>query len=69
MCMDSWSLLVVKAPTKVGKTLYAIEWVEPEEFSEKIHEYDASNGDIPKTFYNDINEAWDYIEKKYGKFS
>lgn len=64
----AWMLLVTKAASKVGKTLRAVEYVEPEEYSEKAHEFDSSDGDIPKIFFDDINDGWDYIEKKYGKF-
>lgn len=63
-----WSFLVTKAASKVGKTLRGVEFVEPEDYTENIHEYDASGDDIPKTYFDDIDDAWEYIEKKYGKF-
>lgn len=69
MTLDApWSFVVTKAVSKAGKTLKVIEFVEPKDDSDKIHEYDMSGDMIPKTFYDNIDDAWDYIEKKYGKF-
>lgn len=61
-----WYFLITKAASKVGKTLNAIEWVESKEYEKEIHKYDTF--ELNKTFYDDINDAWDYIEKTYGKF-
>jgi hypothetical protein len=63
----NWCFLVTRAASKVGKTLKPVEWVEPKNFEEKNHQYDQFKG-IPRTFYDNIEDAWKYIESKYGKF-
>lgn len=62
-----WNFLVTKAGSKVGKTLRPLEFVEPKEFEEDIHKY-CDDPAAKRTFYDDIEEAWDYIVKKYGRF-
>ena len=63
----NWNFLVTKAASAVGKTLKPIEWVEPKDNEEKNHQYDEFPG-VERTFYDNIEDAWVYIEKKYGRF-
>ena len=65
---STWNLLVCKAKSKVGKTLRPVEWVEPKDEEEEIHTKWSYFQEVPRTFYDDIEDAWKYIENKYGKF-
>ena len=67
MAYHNWCFLVTRAASKVGKTLRPLEWVEPKYFEEKNHQYDEFKG-VERTFYDDIQDAWKYIENKYGRF-
>lgn len=64
----TWNFLVCESYEN-GETLKPIEWVEPKSESSIIHNsYGTDFPNTPKTFYDDIDSAWKYIEKKYGKF-
>lgn len=64
----SWCFLVTKAVSAVGRTLRAIEWVEPKKAEKENQCYGSSEKEIvEKTIYEDPTEAWKYIEKKYGR--
>lgn len=65
---STWNLLVCKAKSKEGKTLRPVEFVEPKDEEDKIHIKWSYFQEIPRTFYDDIEDAWKYIENKYGKF-
>lgn len=60
--------LVTLSRSKVGKTLDAIEWVESDYLEEENHKYESADEGIPRVNKDNIKEAWEYIEKKYGRF-
>lgn len=67
-----YSFLVTKTVSKVGKTLTPIEFVEPEKNSKEIHDiWDdcyPEYKNINRKYFDDIEDAWSYIEGKYGRF-
>lgn len=68
----NYSFLITRAASKVGKTLTPVEYVEPEEDSKEIHDIMDScypeYKDVPRKYFDDIEDAWKYIEQKYGRF-
>ena len=64
----TWNFLVCRAKSKVGKTLTPVEFVEPKDEEKFIHLEWSEFQDVPRTFYDDIEDAWKYIENKYGRF-
>jgi len=65
---STWNLLVCRAKSKVGKTLRPVEFIEPKDEEDKIHSKWSYFQETPRTFYDDIEDAWKYIENKYGRF-
>ena len=59
-----WNFLVTKAN---GKTLHAVEFIEETNKRDDLSIYGEIDNITRKNFDN-IYEAWEYIESKYGKF-
>ena len=64
----TWNLLVCKAKSKAERTLRPVEFVEPKDEEELIHTKWSYYSEVPRTFYDNIEDAWKYIENKYGSF-
>lgn len=65
----NYNFLVCKSPRANGKTLVPLEFVEPEELTEIIHdENDDDVKKVPIKHIDNIEDAWKYIEGKYGRF-
>jgi len=63
---ENYVFLVGKCKNQMGKTINPIECIEPEKFAEENHKFYSEN--INQTYFDDIEDAWTYITKKYGTF-
>lgn len=63
---ENYVFLVGKCKNQMGKTINPIECVEPKEFAKENHDFYSQ--DINQTYFDDIEDAWAYITKKYGTF-